>query len=493
MSSYRHILFIIAICLLCCSCVPRGIRKAQCVVAQADSLWHEGKMYGVDMGDSATLAQAYETLGAISFPFREGMGLGSTYAHSCYHYGRLLRAKDNPVEAMQVFIEATHSRTRDYHILGRVYSNMGDICHLAGEYPLSYDMYQRSADMYLRNGDTLLYYYDLNNMAFEAAEMADTCACLPLLRQITCDSIAPDVQTFVVMTHAKLSLKCKQYDSAIYYARRIGGSPIPLVSLILAQSYSYLGVKDSAIYYAKQVLTDSKSLYDINNALYILTNDDDMRDKASIRKMAAVRADIQKQLKINQGHLSQAVQLLEQDINRKPDLRWLMAIIGTLLAIGGIIGFYVYQKRKKQALLAQKIEVLEKTANTIQEKKDELVERYQTNHKQIEDEINSRCSMLKTNESIKKNLAWKNYKKMCRIVDQRFYFLASKLRNNHFLDETEVRLCILTLLDCEYDRIAELLWHAPTSIGTLKMRVAEKLGTTAKNLRRYLIDNECVS
>ena len=184
MSSYRHILFIIAICLLCCSCVPRGIRKAQCVVAQADSLWHEGKMYGVDMGDSVTLAQAYQILRDIPLSFREGMGLGSTYAHSCYHYGRLLREKDNPVEAMQVFIEATHSHTRDYHILGRVYSNMGDICHLAGYFPFAYDMYERSGDMYLRNGDTLLYYYDLNNMAYELAEQGQKNSASLLINRI---------------------------------------------------------------------------------------------------------------------------------------------------------------------------------------------------------------------------------------------------------------------------------------------------------------------
>ena len=179
MSFCRIIVFCIVICLLSCSCSIPQHREAQEVVAQADSLWHEGRMYGVDEGDSAALAQAYERLkelSAVSYqlsevcPFVHRTSLLCTYAHACYHYGRLLRAKDDPVAAMQVFIDATHSRTKDYHILGRVYSNMGDICHLASEFPLSYDMYERSAEMFLRNGDTLLYYYDLNNMAFELAE-----------------------------------------------------------------------------------------------------------------------------------------------------------------------------------------------------------------------------------------------------------------------------------------------------------------------------------
>ena len=141
------------------SCSSRAIHEAEAVVAQADSLWQAGLMYGIDAGDSLTLAQAYKTLGDIPLPFGEGLGLGSPYAHSCYHYGKLLRAKDHPAEAMQAFIHATHSRTRDYHILGRVYSNMGSISHLAGEFQLSYDMYEKSADMFIRNCDSTAYFY----------------------------------------------------------------------------------------------------------------------------------------------------------------------------------------------------------------------------------------------------------------------------------------------------------------------------------------------
>ena len=144
-----YIMMTVIVAGIIAACTPRSVREAQHVVQQADSLWAEGKMYGIDAGDSVTLAQAYETLQEHSAfsrqlsevcPFVHCTSLLRTYSHACYHYGKLLRAKDNPVAAMQVFIAATHSHTRDYHILGRVYSNMGSICHLAGEYSLSYDM-----------------------------------------------------------------------------------------------------------------------------------------------------------------------------------------------------------------------------------------------------------------------------------------------------------------------------------------------------------------
>ena len=131
------------------ACSPRALHEAQSVVTQADSMWANSQ----PCNDSTALAQAYQTLHAWRAVYPDA------FAHSGYHYGRLLRNHDDPVAAMQVFIETTHSRSHDYHILGRVYSNMGSICHLAGEYPLSYDMYEKSANLFLKNADTLLYYY----------------------------------------------------------------------------------------------------------------------------------------------------------------------------------------------------------------------------------------------------------------------------------------------------------------------------------------------
>ena len=87
-------------------CSLQTIREAQNVVAQADTLWHNGQMYGIDEGDSARLAQACETLSAFNSPLLSTFNsqLSTDYAHACYHYGRLLRAKDDPVAAMQLLV-----------------------------------------------------------------------------------------------------------------------------------------------------------------------------------------------------------------------------------------------------------------------------------------------------------------------------------------------------------------------------------------------------
>ena len=504
MSRWGYIVFALLAGMVGQGCSSRAIHEAEAVVAQADSLWQAGLMYGTDAGDSLTLAQAYETLKEHSAfsrqlaevcPFVPCTSLLRTYAHSCYHYGKLLRAKEHPAEAMQAFINATHSRTRDYHILGRVYSNMGSICHLAGEFQLSYDMYEKSADMFLQNGDTLAYYYGLNDMAYELAEQGNREETLALLNRISVDCNDNNALSWNNLIKAELYKNLKQYDSALYYANTLDYNTYyeSTKLIIRMQSYLMMSSQDSAVYYAKQVLSISTDLFDRNNALYVLTNEDESQEKSDIRRTASERSDIQRLLEIRQGKLSQAVQLLEQNLAKTPDWQWLYTMIATIIVIGSCLLLYIHRKRNQHKLLSQQVDDLTSRTIAMQVKNEELSQSYSNNYNQIKEDIDHKCALLQDSGKIKKTLAWKNYHTMCTIVDKQFYLLASKLQSKQLLNETEIRLCILTLLDCGYDQMAELLYRSPSSMGTLKIRVAKKLGTTSKNLRLYLIENECIS
>ena len=477
------------------SCAPERLREAEEVVAQADSMRAAGQMYGSDAGDSATLAQAYETLGAIPLPFREGMGLGSSYAHACYHYGRLLREKDNPVEAMQCFINATHTRTRDYHILGRVYSNMGDIAHLAGEFPLAYDMFRYAAKAFLQSRDTLTYYYAINSSALELAEQSKIEETLVSLNTI--DTSDARLSSFVNFSKAILYRNIERYDSAILFAdaalKELNEESG--VMLVKAQAFYGLDMKDSALTYAKRVLSNHSATYQNTfNALYIISNIDSTLKKEEIRVLSTKREDIRYyEYEPDKDKSTIAVQLLEQDLARKPNLAWLYAICATLAIVGLVVFIYVYRKRRQHTLLAQQIEDL-----TIQNKEaavqhEKIINDVEKHKRNIIAEIEQNCHLITQAESFPQNIHWKSYNKMCTVIDKRFYLLASKLHTKYKLNETETRLCVLTLLDCKYELIADLLYRSNSSIGTLKIRVAKKIGTTAKNLRMYLIENECVN
>lgn len=461
------------------SCTPRAVREAQEVVAQADSLRAEGMIYGIDAGDSLALAQAYETLGRTSrylLPITNRQSqITNTYAHSCYHYGRLLREKDDPVGAMECFINATHSRTRDYHILGRVYSNMGDLCHQASEFALSYKMFEHSADMFMKNGDSLFHNYCLNSMAFEQALLGNYDQVSAILCSIESNSNDSYLIAKINETKAESYLRKHQYDSAIYYARTLctASNQGATGMLICAQAYSYKGEKDSATYYANMVLQHSDLLEDANNALYILTNDDSKKDIQTVRQIASTRADIQKILEVQQGKLSQAVQLLELNLNRKMNLNWLYAIIATVIAISLLISIYYFRQKHKHTLLAQKVQDLTRNYIDFQTSKIANIEHI--------------CEMFNIT-NINKEWNWKDYSMMCEIVDSRFYMLATKLQQKQVLNEQEIRLCILVLLNLTRSQIADVLPYSLNGIGKFKYRVAQKLGTNGKNLRKYIID-----
>lgn len=447
------------IVLVLSSCSPRALREARETVVRADSMRAAGQMYE----DSSCLAQAYKTLGAIPFPFREGLGVGSAYAHACYHYGRLLRAKEDPVSAIQVFIAATHSHTRDYHILGRVYSNMGDIAHLAGEYSLSYDMYEKSGEMYLKNGDTLLYYYDLNNMALELAEQGKKDETYGILNKIERYN-NPIVLTLSIATKAIVCNRVQQYDSAIHHTSQLlaWGYNEPDVLLTRAQAYSYLHQHDSATYYAKLVLSNSNKLFHRCNALYILTNEDEGKDITSVRETAMDRADTQRLVEIRQGKLAQAVQILDQDLNLKPDLRWLYSTIATALLIGGFFYWrYLIRKRQMHTHVEQ---LIDKQAYAIT--------------KSIKQHIDT--------TNIVDTLHWKSYSAMKADADLYLGGIVSKLEAKN-LNETEIRFCVLTMLDFPQKQIAETIHYSyPSGLKTLKKRISVKVGTLPPNLHDFL-------
>ena len=459
----RYILFSLVLCCLS-ACTPHMVREARDVVYEADSLRAVGQMYS----DSTQIARACRTLEKAEWFYADD------YVHSCYHYGRLLREQGDPVSAMQVFINASHSRSHDYHILGRVYCNMGDICHLAGEYSLSYNMYECSANHFLRANDSLAYYYALNDMAFELAEQGEDDKANTILKKLfSCPY--PSVYDYACNTKIILLRNLHQYDSIIYYVDSIFAykAHSSFVSISKAQAFLHLEEYDSAAYYAQYTLDNSEKLFEKDNAYYILIRCDSVKSAYNVYTLNSNRADVEKEIEIRHGKLKQAVQLLAQDLNRKPNLTWLYAIIITICIIGIVILLYRKKQIRKHALWSQKVEDLTQSYTDMQSAKKEQLEQ--------------NCRIFSSSKNISKDMHWKDYGEMCKIIDDHFFLLATKLNQLQILNEQEVRLCIMVLLNFSRIRIAEELPYSLNGVGKLKYRVAQKLGTDSKNLRSFVI------
>ena len=350
---------------------------------------------------------------------------------------------------MQVFINATHSHTRDYHILGRVYSNMGSICHLAGDFPLSYDMFERSADMFLQVGDSIAYYYALNDMALELAEQGRKEETALLLRSIEGCCLDQGVIIKLLETKAEMYYKVQEYDSAIFCINKLTdmGYTLPSGMLIKAQAFSYLVEKDSALYYARKVADTSHSINDLYNALYILSYDDTTLVGDEILRVTSQRDDLHTyEIDVQKTEHSKALQILEQDLHRKLNLNWLYAIIATIFAIGTFIGFYVFRKRNQHKLLSQQVDDLKNIRNVVKHEHEQIVQEHTEFQNHLLSQIEDTCGIFYQSLHLHKDLCWSDYNQMCKIVNQQFFFFAQKLQYSHLLSEREIRLCVLVLI-----------------------------------------------
>ena len=451
----RYILFSLVLCCLS-ACTPRMVREAQDVVYEADSLRAAGQMYS----DSTQIARACKTLEKAEWFYADD------YMRSCYHYGRLLREKDDPVSAMQVFINASHSRSHDYHILGRVYSNMGTISQLAGEHSLSCSMYERSANHFLRANDSLAYYYALNEMAFELAKQGEDDKANTILKKLfSCPY--PSVYDYACYTKIILLRNLHQYDSIIYYVDSIFAykAQSSFASISKAQAFLHLEEYDSAAYYAQYTLDNSEELFEKDNAYYILIRCDSVKSAYNVYTLNSYRADVEKEIEIRHGKVAQAVQLLEQDIYNGSEWRGYVIIIFIVIALLAVTVIPFIWKKRKQHLQQQITQISNKHA-------DSIVASIQK-HIDVSDLNNT--------------LHWKEYAAMKIEADLYMGGIVSKLEASN-LNETEVRFCILTILDIRQKQIAEIIHYSyPSGIKTLKKRISDKLHTTPPELREHLL------
>lgn len=501
----------VAVCLFT-GCSRRALHEAQTVVAQADSLWHNGKMYGTETEDSIALAQAYHTLNNHPLsPYTLHLTpytvhLSSYYVRACYHYGRLLREKDDPVAAMQCFINATHARSRDYHILGRVYSNMGTICELACEYAMSYDMFERSADCFLQGGDTIAYFYALNDMAYESARQCNKKETLSLVDSIVHNCKERRVIAKTWETKAELYNAIAQYDSVIYCinAMQKDGNIEPTGYVLKAQAFDNLENTDSALYYARYVLSNPyASSHDQYNMLYITAHYDPAIDNEEILNQTSQRADIGMIINNQHAKNAQASEILRQNLHQKPYQKPIV-IFFTIVIVGVIFvsGIFIYYTRKKKEiqiktrieqqkqkrLLYQQGLLMEKN-NLLMEQNSKLKEQQDRQYVDRLQQIQKNSEWLSKSNDILKSISKEDYYQIYGLVNRHFFMFVDKLKKTKILTEKEICLCILVLTDSFTDKqMAEILCYSYKTIRSTKRHVALKLGTTSANLQSFLLE-----
>lgn len=132
-------------------------------------------------------------------------------------------------------------------------------------------------------------------MAFELAEQNKYNATLSLLNTIEENCKTHAVITKTWETKAVLYRNIAQYDSALYSVRQLhaGGNDEPTGHVIAAQAFWGMEIYDSAIFYAKHVMSmPLASAQDKRNMLYILTYNDTTIDSNEMKLRSEQRDDL---------------------------------------------------------------------------------------------------------------------------------------------------------------------------------------------------------
>ena len=380
-------------------------------------------------------------------------------ALSLYQQGRALREEGKQVEAMQAFIEATHSGTDDEALLGRVYSNMANMCRQANEHETAFEVYALSVEHFQKAGDTLAFAYALNNMAWEQAAMAHKDSALALVEKAVRVYPQEPLLEKVRESRAAACLFAKEYDSVLVYTTPPAND---YLLTLRAQAFSFLQMDDSASYYAQVLLPRTTNLFALDDLYYILTHNDSTANKERIRELSSQRADVQKTIKVRHGELMKAVEILKQDLapqeKPKPWKIILLVVLGVSLLVWAAL-----VAKKQHRLLTQKSEFeqarlfeLEQNIRHLQETKD-----------------------------LRQELQWTDFQSFCTQIDKRFNAFAGKL-SAQGLNEQDIRICVLVLIGLSHKQIAEMLNCSPKSIGKLKDLTAHKLGVSGGQLQDKL-------
>ena len=379
-------------------------------------------------------------------------------AKALYEQGKTLREQGEPAQAMQVFLRAARSGTQDEALLGRVYSNIANLCRQADDHEAAFRIYAVSADHFMASGDTLAYAYALNNTAWEQAVMGHKDSALMFIDSAVQTYPYPPLTEKIIETRAAACFFAQEYDSVLYYS-------IPPANdyllMLRAQTYSYLNYDDSATYYAQILLPRTTNLFYLDDLYYILTHNDTEADKEEIR---TARTDVQQDIEIRHGKLTQAVQLMNQELTRGYS-PWLMIayLCALLISIGLSIWAILIHRRHCQ-----------------------LHHALNEQEKQRHDELIRNIELVVEAPDLRKELVWDNFAAFCHQTDKHFRGLATRLQTQG-LNEQDTRLCVLVLLGLPHKQIADILNCSPKSIGKLKDLTARKLYTTGGHLREAVM------
>lgn len=389
----------------------------------------------------------------------------------------------------------------NYRLLGKIYSDMGDMCTSQKDFNASLEKYNKSIDYLKKAGDTLEALYKVIDIARIYRFKHENNKAKMYYKQ----SLSQSTDSFLHgLAFQEIGINyyfSKQYDSAKYYLRKsllypYKGNNYALRCYNLADLYFDINQFDSAFLYANKALKYPGTFFTQRECYRILTNTEfnlgDLKQMAvymskyqdtsdSVRKIEnQTKTSVLENLHETTGTVSKSKQFIE-----------ILGIIVVLILITGFIIVIGLQKRRKREELelgmaketiAQNQSVLKQNLiRKIEENKlEKITGQKKLSAKEKEAallEIYNRCLNLEN---------WNQFSKM---MNQTFNNLIQHLETTlPEINQKELIWICLFLLDFTLPDMALVLNFQMSSLYKLKQRVAQKMNlNSTKELEKLLL------
>ena len=481
----RHIgkMLLVAVLVISCTSCARW-REAKGVIAEADSLL----VKGVIIKDTAALSGGICTLENLMGRMFAREELTKAY----YLMGRNLDDyHHNFSDAADFYIKADRMKTKDWVLRGRINSCMGFICKQDSSFAEALEFYERACDAHQKSDNIWYYTHNLLNVAEQYVNLGKYNKADSVLLLASNYDVDSAYYARVVDVYALALYNQQLYDSALVLLLGIKDYPRNIETRcysyqMIMRLYNKLNNSTNSIYYAKYIITHSNNPSFLSNAYYHLVNyAKDNNDMDDIFMYSHLREDEDRKLQHVSEAYAQATLKLKYYLRNPCPFLYLWITGGFVILLGGA-GIWIY-RRKSEQVIAEKHQMEAELRNwkeSIQQKLDRDKEDIMNEKRMI---IRNIIMEYADEFAIGKPI-WDNDTKLFRLADSCFGFIIYRLKHTYHLRNSELKICLMVLLDFPNKEIARIVSYKEDSYPTIKRRLATKLGASSTEMRNFLLD-----
>lgn len=485
LSRLRHIgkILLVALLVMSCTSCARWC-EAKMVIAEAERLLAKGEI----MQDTAVLTDVINTL---DNPVGRVIAKDEL-AEAYYLMGRNMDDYCHDfAAAADYYIKADRLQTTDLVLRGRINSCMGFICKQDSCFVEALEFYERANKAFYKIGDERRIANGLVSIAEQYVNLKEYDKVDSVLSLASRYEIDSAYYARMVDVRALALYNQEMYDSALVMLLSIKDYPRNIEARcfsyqMIMQIYNLLNEPDTAIKYARYIITNSNNPNYRSNAYYHLINDAKFNnDLEHISLYSCVREDEDRKIQHDAELCAQAALKLKDYLRNPYPFLYLWILGGIAILLGGV-SVWIYRRKSEQAIAEkQQMEAeLREWKKSIQQKLDRDKEDIMNEKRMIIHNI----IMEYADESAIGKPIWNKEKDVFRLADSCFGFVIYRLKHKYNLRNTELRICLMVLLDFPNKDCIKITSYTEKGFPTIKRRLAEKLGTSASEMRDFLID-----